>query len=36
MPLPYLIELVRNRCLVKTQLDDSDLHPYPYSYIEYA
>ena len=29
-----LIELVRHRCLVRTRLDDSDLCPYPYSYVE--
>ncbi|MGD1897751.1 MAG: hypothetical protein ACFB16_12460 [Phormidesmis sp.] len=29
-----MIELVRNRSMVTTQIDDSDLYPYPYSYAE--
>jgi len=31
-----MIELVRNRCMVHTQIDDSDLYPYPYTYVEDA
>jgi hypothetical protein len=29
-----MIELVRNRCLVRTAIDDSDLYPYRYTYFE--
>jgi hypothetical protein len=36
LPRSSMIELVRNRCLVTTQIDDSDLDPYPYSYTEDA
>ncbi len=31
-----MIELVRNRCLIRTRVDDSDLFPYDYSYTEDA
>jgi hypothetical protein len=34
LPRSAMIELVRNRCLVKTALDDSDLYPYCCSYRE--
>ncbi|MFO1046136.1 MAG: hypothetical protein U0941_30530 [Planctomycetaceae bacterium] len=36
MPRSSMIELVRNRCLITSQIDDSDLYPYPYSYTENA
>jgi hypothetical protein len=36
IPRETLIELVRNRCLIKTQIDDSDLYPYSYRYTEKA
>jgi hypothetical protein len=29
-----MIELVRNRCMIRTSVDDSDLFPYRYSYVE--
>jgi hypothetical protein len=34
IPVAAMIELVRNRCLVRTAMDDSDLYPYPYSCME--
>ena len=36
IPRETLIELVRNRCLINTQIDDSDLYPYSYRYTEKA
>lgn len=36
LPLNTMIELVRNRCLIRTQIDDSDLFPYDYTYTEDA
>jgi hypothetical protein len=29
-----LQELIRNRCMIRTAIDDSDLHPYRYSFAE--
>jgi len=29
-----MIELVCNRCLIRTAIDDSDLYPYRYTYAE--
>ena|GEM_PF-4381875 len=29
-----MIELVRNRCLIRSVIDDSDLYPYPWTYTE--
>ena len=29
-----MIELVRNRCMVRTPVDDSDLFPYVFSYVK--
>ncbi len=34
--LNAMIELVRNRCMVKTKVNDLDLYPYCYTYIENA
>ncbi len=34
LPVETMIELIRNRCLIKTQLDDSDLCPYGFRYTE--
>ena len=34
VPAATMIELVRHRCLVRTRIDDSDLFPYPYWYVE--
>ncbi|MEM7390720.1 MAG: hypothetical protein AAF492_00110 [Verrucomicrobiota bacterium] len=34
VPHSSMIELVRNRCLITTPIDDSDLYPYPYFYTE--
>jgi hypothetical protein len=31
-----MIELLRNRCLIRTAVDDSDLYPYRYAYTESA
>jgi hypothetical protein len=31
-----MIELVRNRCMIKLSVDDSDLYPYRYTYTENA
>jgi hypothetical protein len=36
LDLPVMVELVRNRCMIRTALDDSDLYPYQYSYSEAA
>jgi len=36
VPMDTMIELVRNRCLVRTCADDSDLYPYEYTYAEDA
>lgn len=36
MPRSSMIELVRNRCMLTTQIDGSDLYPYLYSYTENA
>lgn len=36
IPVAAMIEIVRHRCLVRTRLDDPDLHPYPYSFSEPA
>jgi hypothetical protein len=34
MSLDSMRELVRNRCMIRTASDDSDLYPYQYSYTE--
>jgi hypothetical protein len=34
LALPVMIEIVRNPCVVKTRIDDSDLWPYDYSFTE--
>lgn len=31
-----MVELVRNRCVIRTAVDDADLYPYRYSYTEAA
>lgn len=36
LPVDTMIELVRNRCLIRTTADDSDLFPYDYTYTEDA
>lgn len=36
LPVDTMIELVRNRCLIRTRVDDSDLFPYDYTYTEDA
>ena len=36
LPVDTMIELVRNRCLIRTRVDDSDLFPYDYRYTEDA
>lgn len=36
IPAAAMIEIVRHRCLVRTPVDDPDLHPYPYSFTEPA
>lgn len=36
MPRSSMIELVRNRCMITTQIKDSDLYPYSYTYTEDA
>ena len=34
LPVATMIELVRNRCVIKTRIDASDLDPYDYAYTE--
>jgi len=34
MDVSTMIELVRNRCLIRSVIDDSDLYPYPWTYTE--
>lgn len=36
LPVDTMIEVVRNRCLIRTHADDSDLFPYDYTYTEDA
>lgn len=36
VPVEAMIELVRNRCLIRTRVDDNDLYPYLFSYSEDA
>ena len=36
LPMDTMIELVRNRCMIRTRIDDSVLFPYDYTYTEKA
>jgi len=36
LPISTMIELIRNRCVIRTRIDDIDLYPYVYTYTEDA
>lgn len=36
LDVPVMVELIRNRCMLRTAVDNSDLYPYRYSYTETA